>query len=89
MTEVVVGDVVPDLYVYLKIDPKVAVERRMARNRESYFDVQKFDFYTRMDKGYEDFFKDKPHVIIDAHQSPEKVASDVFDAVSEYIALEK
>lgn len=89
MTEEVVGSAVPDLYVYLKIDPKIAVERRMARNRESYFDVQKFDFYTRMDKGYEEFFKDKPHVVIDAHQAPEKVATDVYDAISKHITLEK
>jgi len=46
-------------YVYLRIDPNVASERRLVRQgdgKENHFDLQKEEFHKRVFLGYEKFF---------------------------------
>lgn len=70
-------------YIYLRITPKIAEERRKNREGNNHFDNQIQDYHNRVFKGYENFFKTKDikSKIIDASFDKETV----YKNVSEYI----
>jgi len=72
------NDTVPDLYIFLDVDPKIGIARRASDKGYdiNHFDERTFDFHERVRTGYFEFFKAVPHVIIDANQSLEKVKKD-------------
>ncbi len=84
----VLGDLEPDLYIYLKVRPEVGMERTRQRNEElNHFDRQKLDFHKKANEGIELFIGDKiknGH-IIDAEQPPDAVVKDVLQVVEEML----
>ncbi len=73
----------PVEYIYLRINPKIAEERRAGREGNNHFDNQKRDYHSRVFRGYENFFKKRGIrvKIIDASFDKETV----YKNVSEYI----
>lgn len=70
-------------YIYLRITPQIAEERRRGRQGNNHFDNQTQDYHSRVFRGYENFFKRKGIrvKIVDASFDKETV----YKNVSEYI----
>lgn len=76
----------PDLYIYIDVDAEEGVNRAMRRNNiapadGNHFDDRKMDFHRRLRTGYDSFFKQVPHVIVDANRPLEEVKKDFLEAV--------
>lgn len=70
----VVGKMVPDLYLFCDVKPEIALKRRMSAGGEiTRFDTENLAFHERVYRGYKKFFKNKPHVMIDATRDKETV----------------
>lgn len=58
-------DVVPNLTIYLRIDPATALDRVWQRNEQlTAFEQEKYEFWQRVVKGYEEIFAARDNVII-------------------------
>jgi dTMP kinase len=63
----VLGDTIPDLYIFCDVLPEVALKRRMSAGGEiTRFDKEELEFHNAVYFGYKEFLKDKPHAMIDA-----------------------
>ncbi|MDE2188148.1 MAG: dTMP kinase [Patescibacteria group bacterium] len=85
-------DIVPDLYVFLDVDPREGLRRAAARNQSllagyDNFDDREIAFHKKVRKGYLEFFKKVPHKIIDANQPFEKVKADFLTLIEEKIKV--
>lgn len=77
----------PDLTIYLDIDEQVGLQRVEGRGAKDRLDAESEQFHHLVVEGYKivvDRFKDRIK-IVDASQSPEKVASDCLDIIHKYI----
>ena len=77
---------VPDLYVFVDVDPLVGLRRARSRNESNrnttkydHFDNRKIIFHEKVRKGYLKFLKKVPHVTIDANRPFEEVKSDFLE----------
>ncbi|MSR71319.1 MAG: dTMP kinase [Candidatus Taylorbacteria bacterium] len=81
MREVYLGKIVPDLYIFLKVSPRVGLARVAARvgakGDSNHFDERKADFHKRLTKGYIEFISQFPHIVIDADRSVDEVTEDL------------
>lgn len=60
----VMQDVVPNLTIYLSIDPAVALDRVRQRNEQlTAFEQQKYEFWQRVTQGYEEIFAARNNVV--------------------------
>jgi dTMP kinase len=80
---------VPDLTLYLDIDPVTSLARAHARNLErkgpeTRLDEQELDFYRKVRDGYRQIASDEPHRVrlIDGSRTPEEIAADVWREVA-------
>lgn len=82
--------VVPDLTIYLNIDPQIAIQR--ARERSSakdasnmYFENKNMDYFNKVHHGFLDLIKTHPNrfIVVNANQSVEDVASDIREALQQ------
>ncbi|MDB5239053.1 MAG: dTMP kinase [Candidatus Parcubacteria bacterium] len=95
-------DLVPDLYIYLDVDPKEGTRRAQARNAASdangkydHFDDRHVEFHGRVREGYLKFFAKRkwiffpkiPHVIIDANRSLEEVKQEFMAVVQKELTV--
>ncbi len=80
--------VVPDLTIYLNIDPQIALQR--ARERSSvkdaskmYFENKNIEYFYKVHHAFLDLVKGYPDrfIVINANQSIEDVASDIREAL--------
>jgi dTMP kinase len=78
--------VVPDLYIYLDVDPDIGQARVKNRGEENHLDRRDRDFHLRVRDGYHDFIKDQPHVVIDANQDIELVKKDFLSTINNILA---
>ena len=77
------GTAIPDLLIYLDIDPEVGLERAAKRNeRTSRFEAEAVAFHSRVREGYRAHIGDYQHEIIDASRPLEEVYRDVKSAVA-------
>jgi len=86
--------VVPDLYIYVEVDPKEGLKRASSRNQSlltekkyDHFDDREIDFHKKVSKGYKEFFSKVPHVVVNANQSFEKVKKDFIKVVKRELGL--
>jgi len=86
--------VVPDLYVFIDVDPKEGIRRASHRNQAlslgkeyDHFDDRELDFHTKVRAGYKKFFKKVPHIVIDANRPLEEVRIDFVEKISEVLGL--
>lgn len=69
---------VPDLYIYLDVSPEISKKRMIGRNDErNHFDDRSREFHEKVRIGFFDFFKNVPHVIINADRKPEEIFSEI------------
>jgi dTMP kinase len=83
-----VNGATPDLTIFLDVPPETGMKRRGEGSKsKDRLDLQQQDFYTRVHKGYAELTRKNKerYVIIDATQSIEQVASNVWDIVKERI----
>jgi len=86
-------NIVPDLYIFFDVDPKVGAERVRSRHRgggeKNHFDAKRLSFHRKIREGYLDFFKRKgiPHVIIDAGRSLVKVEEEFVRIMDEVLKV--
>lgn len=80
----VYSEVIPDLVIFLDIDPEIGVMRAKGRGDEATrFDVSKLEFHQRVREGYLNQFENNTNwVRVDASQSIENVEKHVWEAVS-------
>lgn len=82
----ILGNTVPDLYVYLQVTPEVGLERVAKRARESsekknHFDEQKIGFHRKLVLGFKEFLSEHPSKIINAEQPLEKVKAELKEVI--------
>ncbi len=74
MRELSLGDYVPDLYIYLDIDPKIGLGRKTAQKTEiNHFEERPFEFHEKLRVGFREFLGHVPHEVIDASASLDRV----------------
>ncbi|MCB1682360.1 MAG: dTMP kinase [Rhodospirillales bacterium] len=93
ITQDVLGDLTPDVTFILDIEPEVGLKRstkRMARERnpdsqaEDRFEKMEFSFHQKVRNGFLEIAKREPDrcIIIDAAGGTEKMADDIWSALS-------
>ncbi len=95
-------EVVPDLYIYLDVDPKEGTRRAQSRNNSSdakgkydHFDDRHVEFHSKVREGYLTFFNAKkwlvsskiPHVVIDANRPLAEVKEEALSIVRKELGL--
>jgi dTMP kinase len=71
--EFILGENLPDLYIYLNVSPEVSRSRMSGRDEKNHFDDRDKTFHEKVKTGFFKFFEKAPHVIIDADGTPEEV----------------
>lgn len=80
----VMQGIIPDLVVYLTIDPRTAFERINKRPEEQkLFDKEKSDFFERVIQGFEHAFAGRANVLrVDARKTPEELTVEVVSYIT-------
>lgn len=83
---------IPDLYVFIDVDPKEGIRRASHRNQSlgkeyDHFDDRELDFHKKVRDGYLEFFKKVPHIVIDANKSLEEVKKDFIEKIKKELHL--
>lgn len=74
---------VPDLYIYLDLDPEIGKSRMSGRDEEkNHFDDRNTEFHQKVRVGFFEFFKNVPHVVIDASRTPGEIFEDIKTAIN-------
>ena len=84
--------VVPDLYIFVDVDPVTGLRRVADRNQAlisgyDNFDDKEVGFHEKVRAGYMEFLKKVPHEIIDANRPYEQVRMDFLDLIKEKLNL--
>lgn len=84
--------IVPDMYVFVDVDPREGVRRANARNQSlglatsyDHFDDRELEFHHKVRESYLKFFKKVPHIRIDANRPLEEVKKDFVSKIRELI----
>lgn len=78
----------PDLTIYLKLDPAVGLHRIESNKRDhNRLDAEKISFHKDVVLGYNELSENYPNriKIVDADQSPEKVTRDAMEIINQYL----
>ena len=91
VNEFAIGDFMPDLTLYLDLDPQVGLNR-IAKNKGrevNRLDLEEIDFHLKVREGYEEVLKRFPGrmVRVDASQEVEKVMVDIKKVIVERLKL--
>ncbi len=84
----ILGSDTPDLYIYLDVTPEVGRSRMSGRgDEENHFDVRSDDFKETVRKGYLEFFRNVPHVVIDASRTKDEIFEDILTAIKKVCGI--
>lgn len=89
--ELAVGNHMPNMTIYLDIEPEIAFKRIAENNRETNrLDLESMEFHKKVRAGYFAVAEmhQKRYRIVNANQTPEKVFMDVVACIEELIAHE-
>jgi dTMP kinase len=76
------GNTKPDLYIFLDVDVQIGLGRKQVQQDElNHFEARKVDFFQRMQKGFDEFFKQVPSIRIDANPDIETVYQSLIRAI--------
>lgn len=86
---------VPDLYIFVDVDPTEGVRRAHSRNQSllsgqpqyDHFDDREVHFHTKVREGYLKFLKQVPHVILDANRPLEQVKKDFIRLIKQELGI--
>lgn len=80
----ILGDCVPDLYIYFDLAPEIGEVRLSGRDEEkNHFDQRPIEFKHKVRQGFLEFLENVPHAIIDATQTKEKMFEDILNVLKE------
>jgi dTMP kinase len=91
LSEVVVGDTIPDLVIILDIDPEIGLHRALTgkgrATHEIRFESMELDFHKRLRQGYQDAAKANPrtHILLNADQSLEDLHAQIIATVQAHL----
>ncbi|WP_020006523.1 dTMP kinase [Salinicoccus albus] len=83
-----IEDYMPDLTIYLKLDPEVGLSRISSNKRDrNRLDAEQIDFHHDVVSGYNKLSEIYPERIktVDANQTPEKVAEDALKIINQFL----
>lgn len=87
LANIVLGDLKPDLTLYLDIDPKIGLARAANRGELDRIELEQLSFFERTREVYLAAAKSDSSIItIDASQPMDKVHSDIKNALKQFIA---
>ena len=83
INEPAVAEMMPDATVYLAIDHREALMRRLNASEPDRLELQDMEFHERVQKAYERLIKEnkKRFLVVDAARDIESIAHDAFDMV--------
>jgi dTMP kinase len=88
INELVVGDHMPDLTIYIDATPEICLARRNSRDEaQNRLDLESLEFHHKVRNGYKEIcemFKDRI-VTIDGDQPLEKVIEDTYSVLKEFL----
>jgi dTMP kinase len=90
ITRLATGDLVPDLTLYLDIQPEKGLERRLSSGDEwNRLDQERIEFHRRVRAGYKELIALEPQrwVTIDAARMVEEVQQEIQAVVGERLAV--
>ncbi len=80
--QAILGEHVPDLYIYLDLAPELGDARLAGRDEEkNHFDLRSMDFKHKVREGFLEFLQQVPHAVIDATQTREKMFEDILEVL--------
>jgi len=86
MREVMFREAMPDLYIFLDLDPKVGLRRKYSQNNKlNLFERQSLSFHRTVREGYRLFSKHVPSKIVDAGRPFEEVKTECMKIVENLI----
>src|SRR5699024_2981241 len=83
-----IEDHMPDLTIYLKLDPQIGLQRIDSNKRDhNRLDAEKISFHKDVVLGYNELSDNYPDRIgiVDGDQSPEKVTRDALEIINQYL----
>ena len=87
LRQAVLGDLTPDLTLYLDIDPRLGLERARARGEVDRIEQEKLDFFVRTREKYLTIAASEPNIaIIDASQSITDVQQQLRTALQQVLS---
>ena len=87
LRQAVLGDLTPDLTLYLDIDPRLGLERARARGELDRIEQEKLDFFVRTREKYLTIAASEPNIaIIDASQSITDVQQQLRTALQQVLS---
>ncbi|OGZ08455.1 MAG: dTMP kinase [Candidatus Lloydbacteria bacterium RIFCSPHIGHO2_02_FULL_54_17] len=87
--EHILGEIiVPDLYIYLDLDPKIGAERLKKSGKTlDRFELEGEAFHQRVRKGYLEYFKNHRSIIVDVSRDIAPILQDVEEIVRKETGL--
>lgn len=83
MRKVYLKERTPDLYIFFDVTPEEGLRRAALRKEGvNHFDERRLDFHRRVRKGYLEFLKKVPHVVIKTDRTLEEVQKDFVAVLS-------
>ncbi len=78
-----VGDMMPDATLYLEVDFRVGLQRRLGASAPDRLELEAFDFHERVQKTYERLLHDyrRRFMVVNAEREPEAVAQEALALV--------
>ncbi|MGB3990515.1 MAG: dTMP kinase, partial [Acetivibrionales bacterium] len=79
ITSLAIGDMIPDITIFLDLDPEIGLRRRMNAANGDRIENEQIEFHRRVYDGYKQLARENPDriKIIDASRSVEEVWQDV------------
>ncbi len=78
--------VIPDLYIFLDVDPVEGLRRRGSTTESNHIDELPIEFHRKVREGFLQFLpQTNRHIIIDANRPLKEVKHDFFDAIRKEI----
>lgn len=85
--QAVLGDIRPDLTLYLDIDPAIGLERARQRGELDRIELEQLAFFQRTRQKYLDIARSEPNiVVIDAAMPLEQVQQALIQALTRFVA---
>ncbi|MDZ7726460.1 MAG: dTMP kinase [Candidatus Campbellbacteria bacterium] len=86
MRDYYLEDRAPETYIFLDVDPGLALERKVVNKSESnHFDEREIAFHERVREGTRAFAEQVPSRFVDASQPIDKVTESITEMINEYL----
>lgn len=83
--KVIVGEHAPDLYIFLKVDPKIGLLRKGKQIDEiNHFEERGHVFQDKVALGIEDYLKHVPGAVVDANPGAEEVFKNLVSVIDRF-----